>query len=116
MASIRYSKKGGASLHRAAINSSFEELKSLLDSGCDVNSDFHGCTPLHCAVMVNFAVGVELLLDRGANINQRNATGDTPLHCAVWKRRSTIFEKLIARGADVNCQNKRGLAILLSHP
>uniref|UniRef100_A0A1B6GPY2 PRANC domain-containing protein n=1 Tax=Cuerna arida TaxID=1464854 RepID=A0A1B6GPY2_9HEMI len=99
-------------VNKTAINSSIEELRSLLGSDVDVNfKNVNWRSPLHCAVRLKFEPGVDLLLDRGANVNSESS-GETPLHIAAWKKNISIFEKLVERGADVNCQNKNGLSVL----
>jgi uncharacterized protein len=56
---------------------------------------------------------VELLIDKGAAIDGRNAGGFTPLHAAAYVGDAAIAELLIERGADVNdAQNKAGVTPL----
>ena len=43
----------------------------------------HGFTPLHIAASHGFAPVVWLLLEKGADPTQQDATGCTPLHCAA---------------------------------
>ncbi|KAJ9448719.1 hypothetical protein DIPPA_02679 [Diplonema papillatum] len=63
--------------------------------------DFQGDTPLHIALREGFATAVELLLDAGAAIDERNDAGRLPLHYAVSNdaflspERSAIVAKLI---------------------
>ena len=45
---------------------------------------------------------VELLLDRGANIEARNGGGQTPLHLAVANTEPYMAEVLLDRGADIH--------------
>ncbi|XP_046677393.1 serine/threonine-protein phosphatase 6 regulatory ankyrin repeat subunit C-like [Homalodisca vitripennis] len=102
----------GSSFDETTMDPSIKEFLSLLDSDVDMKSkDVKRRSLLHCAVRLNFEFGVDLLLDRGFDINS-TSSGETPLHVAAWKRYSSIFRKLIERGADVNCQNKNGLTVL----
>lgn len=63
-----------SALHWAVLHSREDILKIILEhkqeQGLDVDaSDFSGWTPMHMAVHANFALGVKMLLDCGANIN-----------------------------------------------
>ena len=95
-----------------------EILRMLLDSGADTAvksqpGESHLCipgsTPLHVAASLGARAMVEVLLDKGAAIDCRTATGDTPLHLAAcpphpraWSpselvRQAPVVELLIAR-------------------
>ena len=53
---------------------------------------------------------VELLLARGASINQQNATGNTALHFAMaFDSDGLLGEYLIDHGADDTIENADGL-------
>jgi ankyrin repeat protein len=63
-----------SALHWAVLHSREDILKIILEhkqeQGLDVDaSDFSGWTPMHMAVHANFALGVKMILDCGANIN-----------------------------------------------
>ena len=77
--------------------------------------DEPGCTPLHWAVNEDFRGShremVELLIDRGADVNARDDTLTTPLHMASNKETA---ELLIDAGADVNAKDSEGKTILYS--
>ena len=45
---------------------------------------------------------VELLIDKGADVNAKGKYGRTPLHWAAHQGHWEIAELLIAKGADVN--------------
>ena len=55
---------------------------------------------------------VKALLDRGANPNAADSTGNTPLFGAVAKGFNTVVQLLVDKGADVNVVNKRGQTLL----
>ena len=100
----------------------------LLDKGCPVNTDwarndfthdviFH--SPLHAITSAyNYnqrAEMVAMLLDAGANVNQKTPAGFTPLACAVWNPKGDIEEVislLHKAGADFTVKTERGLSIL----
>lgn len=57
-------------------------------------SDDHGFTPLHWASREGWVAIFDILVARGARINNLNNGGDTPLHCAVSKGQKTIVTKV----------------------
>uniref|UniRef100_A0A1B6LVW8 F-box domain-containing protein n=1 Tax=Graphocephala atropunctata TaxID=36148 RepID=A0A1B6LVW8_9HEMI len=67
---------------------------------------------LHLGIRMKYQFGVDILLNRGAEVNIKDRRGRTPLHFAVLGRMGTsshIFtEKLLSKGADVNIQNVKG--------
>ncbi|KAG1678688.1 Transient receptor potential cation channel subfamily A member 1 [Nymphon striatum] len=82
------------SLHQAARNGDFEDLKEFFKSG---NHDIHekdenGLTPLHYACQRNFVEIVRFLLRSGADVNVIGKSGVTPLHFAAkfYKRSRKI--------------------------
>ena len=56
--------------------------------------------------------GIDNALDKGADVNARNATGHTPIMMAVMRRRDDAIELLISRKADVNAENDNGKSVL----
>jgi len=60
-------------------------------------------TWLHEAAWQGYLKAVQMLLDRGADVNSSsNRLSYTPLHWAVVARRKDVVELLLARGAKVN--------------
>ena len=88
----------------------FEVLKLYLDNGLDVNSQLTGSNVslLHMAVTGNSVRAVELLIDRGANIELQDSMKWTPLHFGMFFGHVNVIGTLIARGADTNAQDYRG--------
>merc|ERR1711939_1162082 len=93
----------------------------LLDYGAKV--DFPGKSPVYPETFMtslHFAVfnahvftraleRVNLLLDRGANINmQSTMTGNTPLHMAILGGHQDLMICLLERGVNINVRNKAG--------
>ena len=68
----------------------------------NVLSDDHGFTPLHWAAREGWVAIFDILVARGARINNLNNGGDTPLHCAVSKGQKAIILKV-----DSNFFSKR---------
>jgi ankyrin repeat protein len=76
----------------------------LLSKGADVMArNAGGFTPLHAAAYSGSVRIAELLLGKGAVLEDAaNKAGVTPLMVAVEQNRVAMLELLIARGADVN--------------
>ncbi|WP_420445112.1 acyltransferase family protein [Candidatus Poriferisodalis sp.] len=74
----------------------------ILDGGFDVNAvnpaDPNENTALHLAAVTNEAEVAELLLERGANFNARNADFATPLDVAVYFGHPEAAEAIVAGG------------------
>ena len=90
-------------IHFVAQEGDIEKIRSLLASGCDVNSfDEIGKTPLHYAVRNENIELVKFLLKSGANVNARCEAqiGDTPLADAAGTCSLEMAKLLIEAGAD----------------
>lgn len=62
-------------------------------------------TPLHIACDRGMTAVVELLVDRGAPLDQPDGDGRLPLHVAAERGRADAALVLLGRGADVNALN-----------
>src|SRR5207245_9851476 len=60
------------------------------------------------AVIKGHADLVKVLLDRGTDVNARNASGSTPLHDAALKGQTEVVRVLLEHGADVKAKNADG--------
>jgi ankyrin repeat protein len=85
-------------------------VKFLIESGADVNyeEDYEHYTPLLWAVECDRIDICCLLIDKGANINQKNEDGFTPLIMAAFQERINILKLLLIRGANVNHIGRNG--------
>jgi ankyrin repeat protein len=65
-------------------------------------ADRNGVTPLMHAVLKGWPEGADVLLKRGAQVDQTNGRGETALITAVHQRNPAIVRLLIAAGANPN--------------
>ncbi|XP_046383816.1 ankyrin-3-like [Ischnura elegans] len=98
---------GYTPLHIAARNGLYYAAESLFKYGANVNCECtselnEGYTAIHFAAEAGNSKVVELLLGRGAKINDLGK-GYTPLHIAALHGFVVVAELLIKHGADVNC-------------
>lgn len=91
----------GDELRRAASAGDLTKVKKLLDAGVDVNAaNRYGGTALAFAADKGHAAVVDLLLERGANVNAEDTFyGSTPLAWAVRHGHAAIVRSLLAKGA-----------------
>ncbi|MDE7227394.1 MAG: ankyrin repeat domain-containing protein [Treponemataceae bacterium] len=83
-----------------------EAVRLFLEGGVDVNSTYYGDTPLMaaCRYSYNYVGIVELLLEKGADVNAVDGAGRSALWYAVNCGYTAIVRLLIQYGADVNVQ------------
>jgi len=106
----------------AAHDGNFEVVKLLVEKGADVSPRFESAsasaqgaaaatfppstkfasTPLTEAADANDTATVRFLVEKGADVNARNAIGDTPLILAASHGNVEVIRLLLAKGADVN--------------
>lgn len=85
-------------------------IQRYVAKGADVNAKDgkFGVTPLAWAVLGRQIDAVELLVQKGADVNAGNEDGNTPLHTAAFLGEYEIAQLLIKNGADVNIMNEDG--------
>jgi len=93
---------GCTSIQTAARKGDLKEVRRQLDWGVDVNSKTFRMrlTALHRAAGNGHADIVELLLEKGADVNIRNEGGSTPLHWAARNGHTKVMKILLENGAD----------------
>jgi ankyrin repeat protein len=126
---IRALLRGGASLHaigglwgvqtplqEAAWGKQLEAARVLLDAGAPPNDNFErkGRPALEWACFDGNVAFVTLLLDRGADVNARDMTGETGLHVASFKDEVELAKLLLDRGAQVDARDDHGATPLES--
>jgi hypothetical protein len=106
---------GRKPLYLAAELGFLQGVVALLQAGADVessnsvNSDFN--TALQQAADKNFIRVAELLIQKGAQIDSRDAGGDTPLLNAVKKRLPDMVQLLLTHGADRTIEDWNGSTV-----
>ena len=95
---------GNPALFDAAWTGNTEALLLLLDRGADVNIRNRNTTgtALWYAVHGDHARVVELLVDHGARLDFRYASGETILHLACARGNPQIVKRLLAAHADMS--------------
>ena len=99
-------------IFEAVKNNDLVEIKSLLDKGADPNSaDEDGDYLLMYAAMYSSIDCMQLLIEKGSNVNAKNKIEETAL---MWSLHDLAKMKLlIQHGADVNAKAKTGNTPLL---
>jgi len=72
----------------------------------------YGATPLHVAAQQSSLAVVNLLIDKGADVNARDKVGRTPLHYALLAGRRDVAKRLLERGADWRITTAEGMTCL----
>jgi ankyrin repeat protein len=109
-----YSHDGFTALHLAVFFGHRDLVKHLLDLGADPrlaarNKTFaSGVSPLQSAVTRGSVELAKLLLDRGADVNARDADDGSPLFTAAFNGNLALVELLLARGARADVRHKSG--------
>jgi ankyrin repeat protein len=88
-----------------------EAARILLDFGADPRRPSRNemrVAPLHSAVARRSLGVARLLLDRGADVNARQAGGFTPLHGAAADGDRAMAELLVERGGDPAVRDEGG--------
>jgi ankyrin repeat protein len=104
-----WSPDGAQPLHFAAFFGYPDACRLLLEHGADVNvraRGFNGVAPINAGAANDAKPSevateiVELLLDRGAEVDAAQSGGATALHSAAQTRNETLVRLLLAHGAD----------------
>ena len=89
-------------------------IEALAARGADVNAKdaLTGTTALHLAAIEGQAGAIQLLLDRGANIDDPDKDGKTALHHAAKEARGLVVYTLLSKGASCDLCDKSGKTAL----
>jgi ankyrin repeat protein len=102
-------KKLNKKLFAAVERKDVAAARVLMDAGASVDTlNWYGQTPLYIATRNGCIECVELLLDRGANINRRLRTQSVSvLNLAISLKRFAVAQRLLARGAEPRVMGER---------
>ncbi len=98
--------------HAACGASNLAKLEKALDDGANVDFTRNGISLLFHAAWHRFPAGVELLLNRNADIATKKNDGHTPLMEAANDGSFEIARMLVEKGADVNAARADGWTAL----
>lgn len=85
--------------------------QALIHFGANVNAQGVKGTALHEAIYSQCDDKkelIELLIDKGADVNIKNKSEHTPLHVAIRENMPGIVKDLVKKGADINAQTSKG--------
>ncbi len=101
-------------LLKACGQGKFDKAMEALNAGADVNASSHNnkSTPLIIASQFGHLDLVNLLLERGADVNAKNGSGNTALHLAILYNSSDVVMALINAGADIDAVNNKNVSAL----
>lgn len=105
---------GKTALHHAAAGANVEVAKILIAHGADVSAaDNQGTTPVNVGSLLNDETSVtELLLNHGAEINNKNGSSPGLLYAAAAGH-TRALRFLISKGADINSTGSQGTTVLM---
>lgn len=105
---------GKTALHHAAAGANVEVARILIAHGADVNaSDNHGTTAVNVVSLLNDDTSVtELLLNHGAEINNKNGSSPGLLYAAAAGHVRSL-RLLISKGANINSAGSQGTTVLM---
>ncbi|KAF8455162.1 ankyrin repeat-containing domain protein [Terfezia claveryi] len=112
--------EGWTPLASAAFNNREGLCQFLVENGCTLCLSAKqkeqlkpklSCS-IHSAVRGGHKTALQLLLDMGADINDRNSCGETALLTAVEYNHLSCVKILIGRGADATISTQRGATVL----
>ena len=102
-----YLEQLGIDVFYAVISGNKKLIERLLELGAppDGLPNYFDGTPLHEAASKNHTFVIQLLLDRGADINARDTNDQTALHKAAWSNCTSAIQLLLERGAHFNAKS-----------
>ncbi len=85
-------------------------VELLLDNNADINYRIssNGYNSLQYALFSNKLSTIQLLIDKGIDVNNADNNQQTALHLALSRRRYKIYDALMAANCDINAQYANG--------
>jgi ankyrin repeat protein len=107
---VFFSPVHAGDIHKAAKDGELETVKRLLggEPGLINTVNRYGQTALLIACYSGHQEIVDFLIEKGADVKQRDKFGAAPLHMAVIGGFKEIVEKLAANGADISASTVTG--------
>jgi ankyrin repeat protein len=117
MANCSGRDKPGQSQRRNFLNEGFQKRphrsRQLLGAGNVNVTDDYSWTPLMRACRRGYLEVVNLLLDKGADLEAKDQYGATALIIASSEFRVDVVKMLLDKGADVNTKDRNGWTALM---
>jgi hypothetical protein len=102
-------------IHEAVYEGDTEAVARMLDEDPRLLSTMWWDSPLLTGAASRGHVGiVELLLERGADVNTSDISGTTALHAAAYEGHEEVVSTLLSSGADVYRRNATGETALIT--
>ena len=112
---IQRASDGCTPLHAAAKRGDAACASALLDHRADLDLEMQGSTTaLYVACIYNQHQVVATLVQRGANVQHRTATGQTPLFAAACSGCTAAIPLLLGARADPESREQRGCTPLIA--
>jgi ankyrin repeat protein len=96
-------------------DANMDAVNLLLARKADVGPNKFGATPLHYLARMGTDVKcLYNLVAAGADVNEKDFSGETPLHNLLWRYEPPmpLLKGLLALGADVNIQDSESQGLL----
>lgn len=110
--SITYDHRFKAKLYKIIKNKNVNHMEDIYKRyyvTAENTSNHEGNSLLALAVQQDDEKMMELLINRGMNLNQQNYDGNTALHYAVSMKNMKAGDLLLKNGADEDIRNNQGL-------
>ena len=105
-------REGNSALLLAVWNGNHDVVEFLMEHNADFRaSNRTGLTALHAA---GSSALVDLFVDKGPDVNDKDCSGRTPLHMAASRGALEVLKRLFEAGADPHAKNSAGETILRS--
>jgi hypothetical protein len=117
LAPVQLAQDPSAGLQEAIKRRAYEDIQGIVEDidEASLNAVFNGMTPVMTAASVGDARIVELLLNNGANPNNRGSADRTALQYAAEKNHIAVARKLLEFGADIDaCDNTRLTPLIMA--
>lgn len=102
--------------HVAVRNGDTSKVIAALTDGADLHSkdknNLYGITALNYASGAGKHQMVQFLIDKGANVHDKDEYGYTALHVASMNGKNEVVQLLIEKGADVHAKDQYGYTAL----